>query len=79
MFYVYILYSPSLDVYYKGFSEDVEKRLDYHLSGIHKYTSAAKDWEIVYMKAFVSKTDALKEEKRLKKLNRRSLIRLIDN
>jgi len=32
MFCVYILYSPSRNVYYKGFSEDVEKRLGYHLN-----------------------------------------------
>ncbi|WP_379968876.1 GIY-YIG nuclease family protein [Epilithonimonas sp. UC225_85] len=31
MYYVYILFSESSDVYYKGFSEDVEKCLEYHL------------------------------------------------
>ncbi|MCT3761783.1 GIY-YIG nuclease family protein [Elizabethkingia anophelis] len=31
MYYVYILYSETKDVYYKGFSEDVERRLEYHL------------------------------------------------
>ena len=76
-FYVYILYSASLDIYYKGFSTDVEKRLEYHLNSKHKFTSKAKDWVIVYVKEFGEKVDALREEKRLKKLNRESIERLI--
>ena len=76
-FYVYTLYSASLDIYYKGFSSDVEKRLEYHLNSEHKFTSKAKDWVIVYVKEFAEKTDALREEKRLKKLNRESIERLI--
>ena len=77
-YFVYILYSKSLDVYYKGFSENVEKRLEYHLDSVGKYTSKAKDWEIVFQKSFETKTEALKEEKRLKKLNRKSLEKLIE-
>ena len=76
-YYVYILYSASLDVYYKGFSTDVEKRLGYHLNSQHNFTSQAKDWEIVYVQEFAEKAEALKEEKRLKKLNRKSIEKLI--
>ena len=76
-FYVYILYSASLDIYYKGFSTDVEKRLDYHLNSKHKFTSKANDWVIVYVREFAEKAAALREEKRLKKLNSESIERLI--
>ena len=76
-FYVYILYSASLDIYYKGFSTDVEKRLEYHLNSEHKFTSKVRDWVIVYVKEFGEKAAALREEKRLKKLNRESIERLI--
>ena len=76
-FYVYILYSASLDIYYKGFSTDVEKRLEYHLNSKHKFTYKAKDWVIVYVKEFGEKAAALREEKRLKKLNCESIERLI--
>ena len=76
-FYVYILYSASLDVFYKGFSTDVEKRLEYHLNSTNKFTSKAKDWVIVYIQEFSEKTDALLEEKHLKKLNRNSIEKLI--
>ena len=76
-YFVYILYSESLDVYYKGFSTDVEKRLEYHLNSQHKFTSQTKDWVIVYKKEFSEKSEALKEENRLKKLNRRSIEKLV--
>ena len=76
-YFVYILYSESLDVYYKGFSTDVEKRLEYHLNSQHKFTSQTKDWVIVYKKEFSENSEALKEENRLKKLNRRSIEKLV--
>lgn len=77
MFYTYILYSKYLDVYYKGFTTDILKRLEDHVSGKSKYTSKSKDRIMVYYQLFGSKTDALKEEKRLKKLNRASIEKII--
>ena len=79
MFYVYILFSRSKSVFYKGFSTDIEKRLDYHNSGKSTFTSMVADWELVYSKSFDIKREALQEEKRLKKLNKASLERLIKN
>ena len=77
MFYVYILFSESLDVYYKGFTSNVEGRLESHLLGESQFTSKAKDWKLVYTMNFETKRLALIEEKRLKKLNRASLERLL--
>ena len=74
---VYILYSVSCDVYYKGFSVDVEKRLQDHLLGKSKFTSRVRDWVLLYQKTFDSKTAALIEERRLKKLNRTSIEKII--
>lgn len=79
MFYTYILYSQSLDVYYKGFTTDIDKRIEYHVSGKSKYTSRSKDWTMVYYYLFNTKIEALKEEKRLKKLNRGSIEKIISN
>lgn len=79
MFYVYILFSKFCNVYYKGFTTDISKRLEYHNSGKSTYTSRTNDWEIVYYKAFETKQEALIEEKRLKKLNKTSLEKLIVN
>ncbi|PBJ13075.1 GIY-YIG nuclease family protein [Flavobacterium sp. ACN6] len=77
MFYVYIIYSKTLDIYYKGFSEDVVQRLLHHNENRSRYTSNKGPWELVYSKAFETKKEALIEELRLKKLNRKSIEDLI--
>jgi putative endonuclease len=77
MFYVYILYSESLNVHYKGFTSNVEGRLESHLLGKSDFTSKAKDWKLVYTMDFETKRLALVEEKRLKKLNRASIEKII--
>ena len=79
MFYVYILYSKSSNLYYKGFTTDLEKRLENHLAGKSKYTSTKTDWILFYSKEFEIKKEALIEEKRLKKLNRAFIEKLISN
>ena len=76
-YFVYILYSETLNLYYKGFSLNVEQRLEDHLAGKSEFTSRAQDWKIVYKKAFETKREALIDEKRLKKLNRNSLEKII--
>ena len=77
MFYVYILFSESLNLYYKGFTTNLDTRLEYHNSGRSTYTSKSNDWVLVYSDVFETKREALIEEKRLKKLNRASLEKLI--
>jgi len=77
MFYVYIIYSKTFDFYYKGFSENIPHRLLYHNENRSKYTSNKGPWELVYSKGFETKKEALIEELRLKKLNRKSLEALI--
>jgi putative endonuclease len=79
MFYVYIIYSKDFDVFYKGFSENVAQRLLYHNENRSRYTSNKGIWILVYSKAFVTKKEALVEELRLKKLNRKSIEALIQN
>ncbi len=78
MFFVYILFSKTLDVYYKGFTTNLEERISYHNSGKSNYTSKVSDWILVYSKSYETKKEALLEEKRLKKLNRDSIIKLIN-
>jgi len=78
MFYVYIIYSKAFNVYYKGFSENISQRLLYHNDNKSRYTSNKGPWELVYSKGFETKKEALIEELRLKKLNRKSLETLIN-
>ncbi|WP_374540800.1 GIY-YIG nuclease family protein [Flavobacterium sp.] len=77
MYQVYIIYSKTLDVYYKGFTTDLNKRILEHTTGLSRFTSKATDWELVYSISFETKKEALLEEKRLKKLNRLSIKKLL--
>ena len=77
MYYVYIIYSAAFDVYYKGFTEFPELRLEEHNSNKSRYTAGKGPWSLVYLQKFETKKDALVEEKRIKGLNRRSLEKLI--
>jgi putative endonuclease len=77
MYYTYILYSSSKDVYYKGSSSHPEHRLWEHNNDKSSYTSGKGPWIMVYKKAYETKREALIEEKRVKRLNRKSIERLI--
>ena len=66
MYYVYILYSKSLNKYYTGSTKDVETRLGEHLYNHKGFTSKAKDWVIVYTESFSLKKAALAREQQIK-------------
>lgn len=71
----YILYSKSLDKYYIGHTADtLEERLRRHLSDHSGFTAKAKDWEVVFVKEFSSKSAAYAEERRMKKWKSRAMI-----
>ena len=69
--YTYILYSLSKDRYYIGSSADVQNRLLRHNAGATPSTKAGRPWKIVFVRAFNSKTDALKFENYLKRMKSR--------
>ncbi|MEZ4988416.1 MAG: GIY-YIG nuclease family protein [Saprospiraceae bacterium] len=70
MHYVYIIYSPSHDLYYKGYTTDFKQRLAAHNNKESRYTAEKGHWELKYLEAFDLKSDALKREKMLKRQNR---------
>ncbi len=76
-YYVYIVYSKSLKVYYKGFTTDIDKRLYEHRTGLSRYTKQASDWDLFFFKRFTSKREALIYERKLKRQNQRYLRWLI--
>ena len=58
------------NTYYCGYTDKLEKRFRLHCEGKGaKYTRANKPLKIVYFKEFDNKSDAMKEEIRLKKLS----------
>ena len=63
MFYVYILFSKTHEIYYVGStSMVVEERLRRHLSAHKGFTARAKDWEVVYSELFDQKSLAIARE-----------------
>ena len=78
-YYLYILLTVD-NTLYCGIARDVEKRFMEHISGKGaKYTKAHKPLKIVYTKEFENKSEALREEIRIKKLSKKEKQRLIDN
>lgn len=77
--FVYILLTQK-NTLYCGYTDDVEKRFQQHLEGKGaKYTRANKPVKIVYQKEFQTKSEALKEEYRIKhKLTRTQKLDLIN-
>jgi len=78
MYYTYIIYSASFDIYYKGITENPDQRFWEHNNDKSRYTSGKGPWKLVYLKGFSSKKEALIEERRLKSLNRRSIELLVN-
>ena len=77
-YYTYIILTEK-DTLYCGYTDDVEKRYQAHLSGKGaKYTKAFKPKELVYVKEFPTKSEAQKEEYRIKKLPRQQKMKLIE-
>ena len=79
MFYVYILYSKFIDMYYVGSTSMViEERLRRHLSSHKGFTGRAKDWEVVYFESYEIKRAAILREQEIKKWkSREKIIKLI--
>jgi len=68
MFTVYILFSNQLHKHYVGYTSfPIENRIKEHLYSHKGFTSNAKDWKAIYKKSVISKTEALKLEKQIKK------------
>ena len=77
-YYVYILQTAD-NTLYCGFTDDVEKRFEAHKNGNGaKYTRSHKPVKIVYTRQFDTKSDAMKEEYRIKKLSRLNKLKLIN-
>ena len=77
MYYTYLLLTED-NTLYCGYTDDVEKRFQKHLEGKGaKYTRIHKPVKIVYTKAYDTKSEAMKEEARIKSLTRSEKLKLI--
>ena len=68
--YTYLLLTQNNKLYC-GYTNDPERRFAAHLSGkASKFTRANKPLKMVYIKEFDTKSEAMREECRIKKLSR---------
>ena len=69
-FYTYIILTID-NTLYCGYTDDPQSRFEKHKAGTAaKYTRAHKPLRMVYLKEFATKSEAMKEECRIKKLKR---------
>ena len=79
MNYVYMLRCRDGSLY-TGWTNDLEKRLKAHNSGVaSKYTRARLPAELVYSEEWDSKEAAMSREWHIKRLTREEKLKLIDN
>jgi len=73
-YYVYIIYSQSLDKYYVGYTHDPEERLGKHNAGATTSTRRGVPWKLMYIEEYENKTDAIKRENQIKRMKSRKFI-----
>jgi putative endonuclease len=79
LFYIYILYSPSSDIYYVGYSEDVPRRLEQHNNPLRsKFTSKHIPWVLkIHFEVADTRSGAVIAEKHIKRQKSRKYIELL--
>lgn len=81
-YFVYLLETERGTIY-TGITTDVERRFREHLNGVSKkgakYTNANKPVKILYTKEYETKSEAMREEYRIKHLSRAKKLEMIKN
>lgn len=65
-FYVYVLESLKNKRLYKGYTNDLRKRLKEHNCGLNFSTKPYMPWKIIHYEAYLNEKDANRREKYLK-------------
>ena len=76
-YFVYILYSESLDTYYKGQTSDLDDRLKRHNHHQEKATQNGVPWKLVWFAGKPSRSEAVILERKIKNLSRKRTIDFI--
>ena len=77
MYKTYILYSNSINKYYIGSCENLEKRFNDHNTGRSSFTKTGMPWVLKWSKSFEMRSDAQKEEYRIKAKKSRKYIEFL--
>jgi putative endonuclease len=67
MYFVYIIYSESLQRYYVGSTNNISDRLRRHNSGQGKYTRIGIPWKLINSFEFSTRPEAVRLEMKIKK------------
>ena len=76
-FFVYILYSASLDKYYVGHTHDLQDRLMRHNNKGSLSTKAGPPWVLKYTEGFLSKAEAANRELEIKRKKSRKYLEFL--
>jgi len=78
-YYTYLLLTEN-NKFYCGYTCNLEERFQKHLNGFGaKFTRINKPLKFVYTKEFLTISEAMKEEYRIKQLSRKQKEALIEN
>ena len=72
-YFVYVLYSASLNRFYIGQTNNMKARLERHNTSDGFYTSRGKPWELIWSCKKPTRSDAVKLERKLKNLSKARL------
>ena len=76
MYFTYVLYSPTSDKIYIGFSSDLTNRLIAHNDSRNAgWSSRYQPWKLLYSEEYSTKSEAIAREKQLKTYRGREFIR----
>lgn len=73
-YFVYIIYSQSIDKYYVGYSHNALERLEKHNLGATRSTRPGRPWSLVYLEECTEKRIAIQRENEIKKMKSRKYI-----
>src|ERR1041385_7966955 len=76
-YFVYILYSPSINLFYKGHTSNIKARIIRHNIGKGKFTKKGIPWILLWTTGKTNKSDAFSLERKLKNLTRLRLIKFM--
>ena len=74
MYTVYVLYSPRINRYYIGYTNDLERRLSEHNRRKGKFTDRGIPWELKHTEIYSSKSEAHAREQFIKGQKSRTFI-----
>ena len=74
MHYVYIIQSDVDGSYYAGYSRNPPLRVIHHNDGWTRSTKAKRPWKLVYVEEFLTKAEALRREREIKKKKSRKFL-----